>query len=41
MCKGTCTIDGCGKKVHCKGLCPMHYQRLRKNGSLEKPPPRQ
>ena len=22
----------CGKKVHCKGLCDMHYQRNRKYG---------
>lgn len=39
--KGTCTVSGCGKDEHCKGLCPMHYQRLRRFGSLEKPPPRE
>lgn len=40
MDKPTCSIDGCAKAVHCKGLCPMHYQRLRIHGSLGKPPRR-
>lgn len=29
----TCTIDGCTKRVHCRGLCGAHYSRLRLHGS--------
>jgi hypothetical protein len=27
-----CRIDNCNHAVKCKGLCGMHYQRLRNNG---------
>ena len=37
----TCTIDGCYKRHEARGLCPMHYYRLRKFGSATAPiPPR-
>ena len=33
----TCTIDGCAKKLLSRGMCSMHYSRLRKFGSTDKP----
>ncbi len=30
-----CSIRGCGKELFGKGLCNMHYSRLRRHGSLE------
>lgn len=27
-----CMVAGCGMAVHCKSLCPKHYQRMRANG---------
>ena len=35
-----CTVDGCDKKHNAKGMCAMHYARLKKNGTLEAPKPR-
>ena len=32
--KGICSIDGCGKTVQGRGLCPMHYSRARHLGVL-------
>ena len=32
--KGTCSIEGCEKPHEARGLCVMHYQRLRKTGSV-------
>ncbi len=32
MANATCSIEGCSKRVHTRGWCPMHYQRWRKNG---------
>lgn len=29
---GKCTISGCRKDVTARGLCGMHYQRLRQRG---------
>jgi hypothetical protein len=26
-----CDVDGCGRDVHARGMCPMHYQRWRRN----------
>lgn len=31
-----CTIDGCGRERRAKGLCQMHYKRLRKTGTLDR-----
>lgn len=38
MSKVKCSVDGCGKFVHARNLCPMHLRRLRKFGALELPP---
>lgn len=27
-----CKVDGCDRRVKCKGLCPMHYHRLQRHG---------
>lgn len=34
MAQRTCSVDGCNKKFVAKGLCGMHYQRVRSGGSL-------
>lgn len=31
-----CTVDGCGEKEKCKGLCSNHYRRLRVYGRLHR-----
>lgn len=31
----TCTVDDCSKALIARGLCSMHYARLRKTGSLD------
>lgn len=33
-----CRIEGCGKEVHAKELCPKHYQRNRKSGTTDRDP---
>lgn len=30
-----CTVDGCGSAVLAKGLCGLHYERLRRTGTVE------
>lgn len=35
--RGACTVAGCGKQAHGKGLCSMHARRLRVSGSLDDP----
>lgn len=30
----TCSVDACGRPIKCKGLCSMHYQRLRNHGHI-------
>ena len=30
-----CTVQGCAGKVKAKGLCRMHYLRVRRNGDVE------
>lgn len=32
-----CSIEGCEKKHKAKGLCAMHYRRLKKNGTTDLP----
>lgn len=32
----SCAVDGCNRKAESKGLCPMHYARLKKNGDVNK-----
>lgn len=27
-----CSVEGCDKRVRCKGVCPMHYHRLQRYG---------
>ncbi len=29
-----CSIDGCNKEEWCRGICQMHYQRMRRAGQL-------
>lgn len=29
----TCSVDGCDGQAHAQGLCPKHYQRMRRNGN--------
>lgn len=38
MTKRTCEVDGCNRPHAGKGLCGMHYQRLRRTGRVELPP---
>ena len=35
MPKGTCSVDGCVKPVHYRGLCGTHVSRLRRTGTVE------
>lgn len=30
-----CEADDCGREVHCRGLCTMHYQRYKRQGKLK------
>ena len=32
----TCEVEGCGRKHAAKGMCLMHYKRLRSRGTVEK-----
>src|SRR5207302_5977576 len=32
-----CSVEGCRKGVHARGLCSMHYQRWRLTGSTKGP----
>lgn len=33
-----CTVAGCDRKNFGRGLCSLHYKRVRNHGSPEKPP---
>lgn len=33
----TCRVPDCSKSVYAKGLCKMHYERLRTHGSVDDP----
>jgi len=35
--RGMCTVEGCDKPAHGKGLCDMHARRMRVSGSLADP----
>jgi hypothetical protein len=35
-----CTVEGCEKTHNAKGMCAMHYMRLKKTGNLDDPKPR-
>ena len=40
MAKGTCSVDGCNKfGIIVRGLCTMHYKRLRTRGEIGGPLP--
>lgn len=32
-----CTVPDCGRPMRCKGVCSMHYQRLRNRGEVGPP----
>jgi hypothetical protein len=34
-----CEVEGCEKKLYAKGMCEMHYARMRRNGTLVVKPP--
>ena len=34
-----CTVDGCDRRHHGRGLCQRHYQRLHKRGQIGGPRP--
>lgn len=33
--RGKCTVPGCDKPLKCRGMCHTHYERFRRNGTLE------
>lgn len=35
--RGMCTVAGCDKKAHGRGMCDMHLKRLKVSGSLDDP----
>ena len=35
--RGMCTVPGCDKKAHGRGLCDMHLRRMRVSGSFDDP----
>jgi hypothetical protein len=37
MPRGMCTVPGCDKKAHGKGLCDMHTRRMRVSGTFDDP----
>lgn len=37
MARGQCTVEGCDKPAHGRGMCQMHQKRLRVSGSLADP----
>lgn len=37
MPRGECTVPGCGKIAHGRGLCDMHAKRLKVSGSFDDP----
>lgn len=36
----TCDVDGCDRRLICKGVCGLHYDRLRRTGSTAAPKPK-
>ena len=30
-----CSIEGCGRPHHARGLCQIHYRRIRRGGAAE------
>lgn len=34
--RGPCEVSGCGKPVHGRGLCTLHYQRSRRAAGIKK-----
>jgi hypothetical protein len=37
MVRGQCTVEGCDKPAHGRGLCQMHHKRMRVSGSFDDP----
>lgn len=37
MSERTCEVPGCDRKYRCKGLCGLHYDRLRRTGTTDAP----
>lgn len=35
MTKGTCTVDGCTKRIKARQICAMHYWRIMNKGTLD------